>query len=334
MCIIINKQKGTEVPSKETIRQCWKSNPHGAGVMYSTGEDVIIKKGFMTLEEFEAYIDSIDNPTDKGIVYHFRITSHGETNQQNTHPFPISKKIEDLKTLDVRTDVGFAHNGIISLTSRDRDITKYGISDTMVFLEKYVSKIFYLSRRELNQDVLDLIDDLGNSKFSILDKHGEIYTLGNFIEDEETGLSFSNTSYKPYVATKYGKYNPKTKAFDYKDWFVIPDHSYESDTYYSSFSKKNYYDNKSLGYARIIDELGLEKYNITVEEINDISKVHEGLSKAELARDLIDLMGYSLEDAIDKQKLVSKITRLTVFEIYALITKAYKYWDKYTYGVS
>ena len=43
--------------------------------MYSTGKEVVIKKGFMTLEEFEQYISEIENPTERGIVYHFRITS-------------------------------------------------------------------------------------------------------------------------------------------------------------------------------------------------------------------------------------------------------------------
>ena len=56
MCIIINKPKGVAVPDSATIKQCWASNPHGAGVMYSTGKEVVIKKGFMTLEEFEQYI--------------------------------------------------------------------------------------------------------------------------------------------------------------------------------------------------------------------------------------------------------------------------------------
>ena len=214
MCIIINKPKGVAVPDSATIKQCWASNPHGAGVMYSTGKEVVIKKGFMTLEEFEQCISEIENPTERGIVYHFRITSHGGTNQQNTHPFPISGDIEDLKLLELTTDIGFAHNGIISLTSSDADIHKYGISDTMVFLEKYVSKIFKLSNRKLKQEVLDLIDDLGKSKFSLINPKGEIFELGFFIEDQATGLSFSNSSYKPYVPKVYNyTYGGKTYSY-------------------------------------------------------------------------------------------------------------------------
>ena len=74
MCIIINKIRGLEKPSKETLKNCWDSNPDGAGVMWNEEGKVHIRKGFMDFDSFYKFTETIQNPTEKGIVYHFRIT--------------------------------------------------------------------------------------------------------------------------------------------------------------------------------------------------------------------------------------------------------------------
>lgn len=206
MCIIINKIRGLEKPSKETLKNCWDSNPDGAGVMWNEEGKVHIRKGFMDFDSFYKFTETIQNPTEKGIVYHFRITSHGGTSQQNTHPFPLAATYEELRTLDVLTDIGFCHNGIISETSNHRDIFALKVSDTMVFIKDYIVPILALSERELNETVMMLINTIGRSKFSFLTPDGEIKTLGHFVEDEVTKLTFSNSTYKKIDYAQYAGY--------------------------------------------------------------------------------------------------------------------------------
>ena len=66
----------------------------------------------------------------------------------------------------------------------------------MVFIKDYIVPILALSERELNETVMMLINTIGQSKFSFLTPDGEIRTLGHFVEDEVTKLTFSNSTHK------------------------------------------------------------------------------------------------------------------------------------------
>ena len=47
MCIIVAVPANTPMPTADTIRECFISNPDGAGFMYADGKSVHIRKGFM-----------------------------------------------------------------------------------------------------------------------------------------------------------------------------------------------------------------------------------------------------------------------------------------------
>ena len=51
MCIAINSPKGT-TPKKESLRESFESNPHGAGFAFVDDGKIIIKKGFMSFDKF------------------------------------------------------------------------------------------------------------------------------------------------------------------------------------------------------------------------------------------------------------------------------------------
>ena len=90
------------MPDYETLSRCFTHNPDGAGISWCENNEVKIRKGFMTFDEFNSFLVSLGKRldlTDTSLVMHFRITTHGGTNQSNTHPFPISKKIKDLKKI-------------------------------------------------------------------------------------------------------------------------------------------------------------------------------------------------------------------------------------------
>lgn len=193
MCIIACKPVGLEMPIEKVITNMWTSNPDGTGIMYSHNGKVEIEKGFMKLDDFLTALDRLDkrvNLKQCGVVMHFRIATHGGTCPENTHPFPISSSISVLKKLKITTDVGVAHNGIISISTRSRDI-----SDTMEYIASQLAPLkAALPRFWENKDALLLVKNAIASKMAFLDGKGNIRTVGDFTEDE--GMLYSNGSYK------------------------------------------------------------------------------------------------------------------------------------------
>lgn len=195
MCIIIVKEKGVELPSKKVLKQCYNSNPDGCGFMYNNENKVIIDKGYKTFEKFYEKLRVVDkriNLKNKSCVLHFRIGTAGKKNKGNCHPFPISDDKNVLKETFVETDIGVAHNGtILNFVQKNSSM-----SDTMCFVKEFLYPFYFYDKNFIqNKKVQDIIETTTNSKFAFLDKGGNIYTIGNFI-NEKNGLLFSNLSYR------------------------------------------------------------------------------------------------------------------------------------------
>jgi predicted glutamine amidotransferase len=136
MCIILLKPKKKNMPSMAMMDACFENNPHGAGFMYRTDDHQIhIRKGFMTLAELVAALDEVNAHTPfkrRDVCIHFRISTTGSTIPQNTHPFPLSNHVKDLKQLDIVCDRAIAHNGILREYATFHN-KKSDMSDTMYF---------------------------------------------------------------------------------------------------------------------------------------------------------------------------------------------------------
>lgn len=210
MCILIHKPKGIKFPSKETLQNCFDSNPDGCGYAWVDKVGIShIRKGFLNFSEF---YESLSKNMDKLILFdiaiHFRFATHGSIIPGNTHPFPVSCRINDLKA--VRLDGKFkimAHNGIISSLGKRAKKTKSDLSDTMVFAKEI------RSFGENNKGIKKILDD---GKFVIMDSKGS-RRYGNFIEEE--GVFYSNDSYLGYdmIWSYYKPKGKKPKNFDYFD---------------------------------------------------------------------------------------------------------------------
>ena len=192
MCIIAIKKKNQELPKEEIFQTMFKNNSDGAGFMYNYNGKVIIQKGYMTYEEFKAAFEKVKQKIDTyttTIVFHFRIATHGSVSPALCHPFPLSHKIPMLKKLSSASRIGIVHNGIIPIKPRK------GISDTMEYIASILSKRekqnpeFYKSKK-IRKAILAEID----SKMAFLDSAGNVYTVGEFIEDK--GILYSNSTYK------------------------------------------------------------------------------------------------------------------------------------------
>lgn len=210
MCIIAIKPAGTKMPAQEVRENMWYGNPDGGGYMVATGRDVVIQKGFMKLSEFEDALKAEGDLTDKAVVMHYRITTHGGTNKQNCHPFPISNNVNIITKPVCRTDIGVAHNGIIlNVTPRK------GVSDTMEYIMSQLSHMKKIDRFFYKKpEWLALVEDAIDSKMVFLDKHGHFTTIGDFNEDN--GVLYSNNSYK---ASHYkGHYSTLDSAYSWDLW--------------------------------------------------------------------------------------------------------------------
>ena len=230
MCIIAAKPAGVKLPERDVFRTMWDGNSDGAGFMYVENGHVKIEKGFMKYKNFTKALDKVAGRLDltkTPMVFHFRITTHGGTKPENTHPFPITDNIGALKKHTMTTDVGVAHNGIIDILPRK------GISDTMEYIASQLAPLKRaLPKFYENKHAMQLIKNAISSKMVFLTKEGKLYTIGDFITED--GIMYSNDSYKKqrynwrstypsYYDETYGWYGYDYKGSVSKTTTVIPE---------------------------------------------------------------------------------------------------------------
>lgn len=218
MCIIVSKEKNVKLPSKKILKTCFINNSDGAGIMYVKNNKVVIDKGYMTFNSFYKRIKQLKKEfnsdlTDKAIVMHFRIGTSGGNIKENTHPFPISSNIKDLKSLHISSNVAVAHNGIIS------GYVYGSLSDTQNFIKDFLEPLKELNKNFYKNDkILNIIDKELGGKLAILDTKETITYIGNF--ETENGVKYSNSTYKTsrytYSSNTFTTYNyPSYSGYDY-----------------------------------------------------------------------------------------------------------------------
>jgi hypothetical protein len=195
MCIAIYKPQD-KILSQATLKECYDSNPDGAGFMYAQNKKLHIEKGFFSYDSFyKAYKEHEHKQT----VIHFRIKTHGKIDTTNCHPFAVNNAI------------GFVHNGIINGFGDTNHSDTIGFNNAI--LQPLVHKWGNLA---LFQDpIINLIEGrIGYSKLVFLDRHGnhKIMNEGKGVWDD--GVWYSNNSYKPYVAPAGTSYKQKPFSLD------------------------------------------------------------------------------------------------------------------------
>lgn len=178
MCLAIFKPEKVAI-NKEHLRQGWICNSDGAGFAFIHKRKVVIKKGFLKLQDF---LDSFDTvyKTHKTspMLIHFRIRSMGARDADNTHPHAIPNG-------------ALIHNGTLSGTgARYND----GHSDTHLFVQKF--------RDSLSYDVVNKYKAEFDMAFD-LNKLAMLYDNGNHVIINE-GLGvwneevwYSNRTFEP-----------------------------------------------------------------------------------------------------------------------------------------
>lgn len=269
MCIIVAKQKGIDMPSKNILETCFHHNNDGAGFMYVEKGQVIIDKGYMDFKSFYKRLKKIEkrigNLKERALVMHFRIGTQGANDKQTCHPFPISNKVSDLKSTYFKTNVGMVHNGVISKFNYDKSL-----SDTQLFIRDFVS-VFKSLRKDFYKidSVMKLFEkEISYSKLCFLDNKENIYYLGDKVVDN--GIIYSNTTYKPIVSTnyaytwdydweyEYNYYNSKIKNTKKEPYTIdkfIKDHKeFEILSVGDNFWSKEYVDQVRLNECIVVDK--------------------------------------------------------------------------------
>lgn len=144
MCLAIFKPKGQKIPENEIISS-WRYNSDGAGLCVRDN-GAFIKKGFMSLNEYLAYIlENEDYLLSHDVVFHLRYTTSGNTVPELTHPFPISSKNSDLLKLEFHCEKALIHNGVLF-----NPLFENSYSDTAIF-SKWLS-FFKPSKKKIESE--------------------------------------------------------------------------------------------------------------------------------------------------------------------------------------
>ena len=189
MCVIAVKPRRKKMFSDELIREMFRANPDGAGLMYPDNKGVRIKKGFMSVDEVLSFVHS-RNWEDVPVVMHFRIGTAGPNDKYNCHPYAVGKK----NIINGHCELGMAHNGILNeYNPRDRQKSK--INDTQIFLHTFINNLApgFLEKPRMRR----LIEkESAGNRLCFMTADGKIYKFGDW--STYKGYSFSNLRFLPY----------------------------------------------------------------------------------------------------------------------------------------
>jgi predicted glutamine amidotransferase len=188
MCIAILNT--TNTLTKETLKQCWKSNPDGAGMIYTSKGQIQVFKEMYNFDKFyKEYLKQRKSNKASNFVLHFRIATSGKIDKTNCHPFSVNKNL------------AFVHNGMININQLNANV-----SDTYTFNELILKKLpaTFLN----NHAILDLIESyIAYSKLIFLDNENNASILNEDLGHWDADNNwYSNNSYEcRYSKTKVAK---------------------------------------------------------------------------------------------------------------------------------
>lgn len=190
MCLIIFSPKLAPIPLQH-IRESWKQNSHGAGIMWIQDGGVCVEKGFMKLKDLLARVSELNGRV-PCLAVHLRWATHGAHSKELCHPFPLHETGQ------------LMHNGILSMDLP----SKWTGSDTSYFAEQ-VSKNFdpnWITAEKNNWFIRKVMDELTSGSRMLYLYPTRYHTTGNW--HEKDGVMYSNYSYVE-TETKWGNWRQR-----------------------------------------------------------------------------------------------------------------------------
>jgi len=191
MCLLCVMQPN-ETPTREQLKIAAVANPHGFGYAFHVGDRIITGRGMDADEVIDRFLRIREGLPNTWAMFHARITTHGQTNKANCHPFRMNG--------DPSTVIG--HNGIIPIEVDKADHR----SDTRIFADEWLPEL--LTELDDEKGFKELEDLVGYSKVAIF-THDErlqhqVYILNEDLGHWTGGIWWSNDSYEPFIPKSYG----------------------------------------------------------------------------------------------------------------------------------
>lgn len=191
MCLLMVSMG--QIPDYKYLSNANQNNPDGFGFAVHDGERIITSRGMNAQKTVDKFFDTLDKAgKDFVAMYHARITTHGDSNTENAHPFRVGG----------RKDIILGHNGMLPVHPRAGDKR----SDTRIFAEDIMPNMGI----EMLDDghSFDRLEDwAAGSKMAILSTAPElrdsVYIVNEHLGSWEGDIWWSNSSYK-HAYTFYG----------------------------------------------------------------------------------------------------------------------------------
>lgn len=283
MCVIAFSPKGTDIPSKQQIKQMWQHNPDGAGYAYVNKKGkVVYRKGFMTLKELLAELEVPERFKNTSFALHFRIGTSGKNDQATCHPFPVTNRFDELRKTEGEADSVLFHNGVLSKGG----IVSPLASDTQDFVVA-MSPMFKKFNKSKARDffIEELIE---GSRLLVLYKNNAFKMFGKWEKDGDIWVSNLNykTSYSWYGSGyyDYNEYGWDDDWYDHLEW----DKGWNKDKNTSLQKTFNSTRNTSDEAYKLWKEIIKKEYKFVTDAELDILKE----SADAYTRNSIELAGY------------------------------------------
>jgi hypothetical protein len=200
MCIAIFSKKGKPLPKKTILKRCFKNNPDGAGyaVFNEETNEWTVTKGMMTWKAFWNSFNKMQFKNEEIVIIHFRVGTSGKLHHPDcTHPFPLSNVDADLMVNEYVANNIVMHNGVVGNGFGD-------LSDTQLAIKKYATPLVPFLKEDGIMDILHEHLKTGNNRW-FLATGGHTHLLGDWVEDKDTGIFYSNNRYLPPVVLPQSK---------------------------------------------------------------------------------------------------------------------------------
>lgn len=186
MCLLI-ATTGKARPSKKALKRAAVNNPDGFGFAVITGDKIHTYRSMDINDTIKQYFAVRDKYPTSPSIFHLRITTHGETNIDNCHPFRVND------------DLVMGHNGMLPIKEEN------GKSDTRIFAEEWLPELDMQDLLDTEEGVKELEKFIGFSKLAFLNtssllKHS-LYIINEDLGHWSEGVWYSNNSYKKSYGT-------------------------------------------------------------------------------------------------------------------------------------